>query len=236
MRVALKISYNGTHFLGSQTQKSSGNTVLGKFEHVLAKLGIEQKVQASGRTDKGVHATAQMCHIDLPDFWSDLGKLKRVLNEMLPPTIHIRSIFEVADDFHARYSAKKRLYRYIIKVGESNPFEESFITFVPSLDHKELREKIKLFEGEHDFAFFMKSGSDVKSSVRVVYRAFCYEYKGVIVLCFEANGFLRSQIRMMVGALLTRTSQEIVESLGCKKKYKIKPAPSNGLYLARISY
>jgi tRNA pseudouridine38-40 synthase len=236
MRVALKVSYNGTHFFGSQTQKSSANTVLGKLEHVLAKLGIEQKVQASGRTDKGVHATGQICHIDLPDFWDDLGKLKRVLNEMLPTTIHIRSIYEVADDFHARYSAKKRLYRYIIKVGESNPFEESFITFIPSLNYEELQEKIKLFEGEHDFAFFMKSGSDIKSSVRVIYRAFCYEYKGAIVLCFEANGFLRSQIRMMVGALLSRTSQEIIECLGCKKKHKIKPAPSNGLYLARIGY
>lgn len=236
MRVALKIAYNGTHFLGSQTQKSSTNTVLGKLEHVLTKLGIEQKIQASGRTDKGVHATAQICHIDLPPFWSDLGKLKRVLNEMLPPTIHIRSVFQVADDFHARYSAKKRLYRYIIKVGESNPFEEGFITFVPALDTQELRKKIKLFEGEHDFAFFMKSKSDTKSSVRTIYRAFCYEYKDAIILCFEANGFLRSQIRMMVGALLSRTSTEIQECLQCKKKHKIKPAPSNGLYLARITY
>lgn len=236
MRVSLKISYNGTHFLGSQVQSKTKNTILGQIEHILYKLGIEQKVQASGRTDKGVHATGQVCHIDLPPFWEDLAKLKRVMNEMLTPSIHIRSIQEVADDFHARYSAKKRLYRYILKEGESNPFEEQFITFVPSLDFRSLEKNIKLFEGTHDFAFFMKSGSDIQSSVRTIYRAFCYEYKGAIVLCFEANGFLRSQIRMMVGALLARTSKEIQECLGCKKKHKIKPAKSNGLYLARISY
>lgn len=236
MRVALKVSYNGTHFLGSQVQSKTKNTILGQIEHILHKLGIEQKVQASGRTDKGVHATGQVCHIDLPPFWEDLAKLKRVMNEMLTSSIHIRSIQEVADDFHARYGAKKRLYRYILKEGESNPFEEQFITFMPSLDFARFKKNITLFEGTHDFAFFMKSGSDIQSSVRTIYRAFSYEYKGVIVLCFEANGFLRSQIRMMVGALLTRTSQEIVESLGCKKKHKIKPAPSNGLYLARISY
>lgn len=236
MRVALKISYNGTHFLGSQTQTQSKNTILGKIEHVLAKLGIEQRVQASGRTDKGVHATAQVCHIDLPPFWEDLGKLERVMNEMLPPTIHVRSIQKVSDDFHARYSAKKRLYRYILKEGNSNPFEESFITFIPTLDFAQIQEKIKLFEGTHDFAFFMKSGSEIKSSIRTIYKAFAYRYKGRIVLCFEANGFLRSQIRMMVGALLTRSSEEIQACLECKIKYKIKPAKSNGLYLARISY
>ena len=202
MRCALTIAYDGTNFLGSQTQKSSSNTVLGNLERVLSALGINSKITASGRTDKGVHATAQVCHIDLPDFWSDLKKLKKVLNEMLPPSIKVRFVKKVDAEFHARYSAKKRVYRYIIKNSKSNPFETNFITFLDSVNFSEIEQNIKLFIGEHDFAYLMKTGSDTKSSRRVIYKAFAYKYKGYIVLNFEANGFLRSQIRLMVGALL----------------------------------
>ncbi len=236
MRCALTIAYNGRDFLGSQAQKSSPNTILGNLERVLYKIGIESKIVASGRTDRGVHATGQVCHIDLAPFWSDLVKLKRVLNRMLPPTIEIKSIREVEIAFHARYSAKKRVYRYIIKESKSNPFEDSFITFLDSFDFKSVEQNIKLFIGEHDFAYFMKSGSDTKSSKRVIYRAFIYKYKEYIILNFEANGFLRSQIRLMVASLLKLNNQEIREQLESKKIYKIKPAPSNGLYLAKIKY
>ncbi len=236
MRCALTIAYNGANFLGSQTQKSSKNTVLGQLEHVLHQLNIEFRVVASGRTDRGVHATGQVCHIDLPQFWRDLEKLKCTLNGILPPSIHIKKIKAVDDDFHARYSAKKRVYRYIIKEGESNPFEDSFVTFLDNFDFYEIQNKIKLFRGEFDFKQFMKTGSDIKSTTRVIYRAFAYKHKGFIILNFEANGFLRSQIRLMVGALLTLNSDKITEQLTCKKKHKIKPAPSNGLYLAKIKY
>jgi tRNA pseudouridine38-40 synthase len=236
MRCALTIAYNGTDFLGSQTQKSSANTILGQLENVLHKLHIESKITASGRTDKGVHATGQVCHIDLPIFWSDLKKLKKVLNEMLPSSIYIKNIKEVKNDFHARYNAKKRVYRYIIKEGERSPFEENFITFLESVDFEKIEKNIKLFQGSFDFKYFMKSGSAVKTTTRVIYKAFAYRYKEYIILNFEANGFLRSQIRLMVGALLSLNEQEIKEQLRCKKKYKTKPAKSNGLYLAKIKY
>ncbi len=236
MRCALIIAYNGTTFLGSQTQKSSKNTVLGELEHVLSQLNIDSKVVASGRTDRGVHATGQVCHIELPLFWSDLDKLKKVLNEMLPASILVKSVKAVGDDFHARYSAKKRVYRYIIKESSKDPFKDSFVTLLESVDFSKLEQNIKLFEGDHDFKFFMKSGSDVKSTKRIIYKAFAYKHKGYIVLNFEANGFLRSQIRMMVGALLALDAPEIKEQLLCKKNHKIKPAKSNGLYLAKIKY
>ncbi|MDD5157110.1 tRNA pseudouridine(38-40) synthase TruA [Sulfurimonas sp.] len=236
MRCALTISYNGTNFLGSQTQKSSQNTILGALRHTLNKLHIDSEAVASGRTDKGVHATGQVCHLDLPPFWNDLEKLKRVLNEMLPNSIYVKKIKKVDEQFHARYSAKKRLYRYIIKHGQSNPFEDDFVTFLDSVDFEEIKEKIKLFCGEFDFKQFMKSGSDVKTTNRTIYRAFAYKHKECIVLTFEANGFLRSQIRLMVGALLKLNTNEIRDKLECKKNYKIKPAPANGLYLAKIKY
>ncbi|MDT8337928.1 MAG: tRNA pseudouridine(38-40) synthase TruA [Sulfurimonas sp.] len=236
MRCALVLAYNGTNFLGSQTQKSSKNTILGQLEHALSNLNIESKITASGRTDRGVHATGQVCHIDLPPFWSDLEKLKKALNEMLPPSILVKSVKAVDDDFHARYSAKKRVYRYIIKESGKNPFEESFVTFLESVDFSKLEKNIKLFVGKHDFKYFMKSGSDVKSTQRVIYKAFAYKHHGYIILHFEANGFLRSQIRLMVGALLALDADKIKEQLSCKRNHKIKPAKSNGLYLAKIKY
>ncbi len=236
MRCALTIAYNGTTFLGSQSQKESNNTILGNLSHILSQINIDSKITASGRTDKGVHATGQVCSIDIPQFWSDLDKLKRVLNEMLTPHIRVKSIKAVDDDFHARYSAKRRVYRYIIKKSQSNPFENDFITFLEDVDFDKIQTNIALFKGEHDFKQFMKSGSDVKTTDRVIYKAFAYRYKGYIVLNFEANGFLRSQIRLMVGALLKLNSYELIEQLECKKNHKIKPAPCNGLYLAKIKY
>lgn len=236
MRCALTIAYDGTHFLGSQTQKESKNTILGNLENILNKLGIDSKIIASGRTDKGVHATGQVCHIDIPNFWNDLKRLKKVLNEMLPSSIEVKEVKEVSDDFHARYGARKRVYRYIIKDFKSNPFEDNYVSFIDGVDFERIKRNIKFFIGEHDFKYFMKTGSDSKSSVRSVYKAFAYKYKGYIILNFEANGFLRAQIRLMVGSLLKLESNEIQEQLKCKKNYKVKPAISNGLYLSKIKY
>ncbi|WP_324172953.1 tRNA pseudouridine(38-40) synthase TruA [Sulfurimonas sp.] len=236
MRCALTLSYDGTHFLGSQTQKSSNNTILGNLQKVLLQLSIDSKIIASGRTDKGVHATGQVCHIDLPAFWTDLKKLKKVLNEMLPPSIKVKNIIKVNEQFHARYSAKRRVYRYIMKESKSNPFEENYITFLNSINFDEIQKNIKLFLGEHDFSNFKKTGSDTKSNIRVIYKASVYKHKKYIVLNFEANGFLRSQIRLMVGALLKLDASKIIALLNCEKDFKIKPAPSNGLYLSKIKY
>ncbi|MDD3476054.1 MAG: tRNA pseudouridine(38-40) synthase TruA [Sulfurimonas sp.] len=236
MRCALIIAYNGTNFLGSQSQKESKNTVLGALDLALKKINIQTKIVASGRTDRGVHATGQVCHIDVPQYWSDITKLEHALQKVLPTSILIKKIKVVDDTFHARYSAKKRVYRYIIKVGKSNPFEDDFITFIDEIDLFEVQKKIKLFYGTFDFKFFMKSGSDIKSTTRVIYRAFAYKHKDFIVLNFEANGFLRTQIRLMVGALLSLNKDEILDQLECRVKHKIKPAKSNGLYLSKIKY
>lgn len=236
MRCSLVVAYNGTNFLGSQIQKETPNTIFGNLENVLSKLGIEYKVIASGRTDKGVHATGQVCHIDLPTFWTDIKKLKKVLNQMLPPSIQVKRIKIVSDEFHARYSAKKRVYRYIIKNSKSTPFENDFITFLEVVNFNQIQDNIQSFIGEYDFKNFMKTGSDINSTTRVIYKAFAYMYKDYIILNFEANGFLRSQIRLMVGALLNLSSTQIQEMLLNKNIYKIKPAPANGLYLAKIKY
>ena len=236
MKVAFTLAYNGTHFLGSQTQRESNNTILGNVTQVFQALGIKEKIVASGRTDKGVHATGQVCHITLPKYWSDLKKLQRTMNKMLPSSIMVRSIKPVDDTFHARYSAKRRVYRYIIKTCQSNPFEAYFVTFLPTIDMQSVFKNIGLFEGRHDFSGFMKTGSEVSSTERIIYKAFAYKHKGHYVLYFEANGFLRSQIRLMVGALLELNAAQIEEKLTKVKEHKVRPAPPNGLYLAKIKY
>ncbi len=236
MRVKLTFSYDGTDFFGSQTQKHTSKTVLGTLTHVLRKLGVNSIPVASGRTDSGVHASAQVCHLDLPPFWSDLKKLKETLNTMLPSSIHIRRITRVSDDFHARYSAKSRLYRYVLSTKESSPFSSRYVTHMPEADFEKICQNIKIFEGKHDFEYFQKKGSDVKTTTREIYKAFAYKHKEYIILCFEANGFLRSQVRLMCGALLTLEAKHIEEMLQKEEKHKIKPVPPQGLYLAKIKY
>jgi len=241
MRVKITISYNGALFMGSQPQKSEPNTVLGHITNALRSLKIDEKPIASGRTDRGVHATGQVLHVDLPSYWSDLDKLKRSLGFQLPPSIHVKRVDLVDDDFHARYSAKKRVYRYILCEDEPNPFEESFVTFTNKLDIETIKDAIQLFEGTHNFEMFKKSGSEVKSYERTIYKAFAYRHKKYLLLHFEANGFLRSQIRLMVGFLLAISAKEqskvtLQEQITCKQQYHRKLAPHNGLYLAKIKY
>ena len=236
MRIKLTLAYDGTEFFGSQVQKQTDKTVIGTLAHVLKQLGVMEIPVASGRTDSGVHATRQVCHLDLPPFWSDTEKLRNTLNRMLPSSIHIRRIEEADAAFHARYSAKRRIYRYLISTKESSPFSSRYITHMQNIDFDRIRENIKLFKGEHDFAYFQKTGSDVKTTTRKIYKTFAYKHKDTIILYFEANGFLRSQVRLMCGALLQLEAEEIAKMLTKEQKFKIKPVPPQGLYLAKIKY
>ncbi len=236
MRIKLTIAYDGTDFYGSQIQNQTDKTVIGTLHKALQKVGISSIPIASGRTDRGVHATAQVCHLDLPDFWSDCSTLMPKLNRILPSSLQIKRIERVADDFHARYNAKSRVYRYILSTDTPSPFTSRYVTYMQNIDIEVLQKKILLFEGIHDFSSFCKTGSDVHTYVREIYRAFVYKHKNYIILHFEANGFLRAQIRMMVAALLECDVTTIKAMLAHTSSKRIKPAPSNGLYLAKIKY
>ncbi len=243
MRVKITLSYDGSSYLGSQSQITSENTIMGVFYIALKKLQIdESKITASGRTDRGVHAFNQVFHIDLPLFWNSTIKLKTALNHQLPLSVHVKKVEKVDDNFHARYSTKRRAYRYILSQDEPNPFEVKYVTFIKEPLHVEiLNEAMRHFMGEHNFEMFKKNGSEVKNFVRTIYKAYAYEYRGKIVLYFEANGFLYSQIRLMVAFILkinsnSLTCKDLDEQLSCKKVHNTRPAPSNGLYLAKIFY
>ena len=181
-------------------------------------------------------------HCEIPNFWYDLKKLKQHLQFQLPDTIKIRQLKQADPDFHSRYSAKRRAYRYILCDEESNPFESPFITFTSNkIDISRLKEAISLFEGTHDFKMFRKSGSANGSDIRTIYKTRVYTYQNKTVLYFEANGFLRSQVRLMVAFLLKindgrLTTNQLQEQIENKKTHNTKPAPPNGLYLSNIIY
>lgn len=241
MRVKITLQYNGTGFFGSQVQKETKQTVMGVVQHAFHRLGIDTSPVASGRTDKGVHATGQVVHCDLPEYWHDTVKLKTMINRHLPPSVRIRSIKRVAPDFHARFSATRRVYRYIFSEAEPTPFEWDFVTFTAPLDLEKINDAMETYLGSHDFVKFKKTGSETAHDRRTIFKAFAYRHRGKVVFTFEGNSFLRSQIRMMVGFLLLinsgkRTKGDLVEQLACRADFKIKPAPHNGLYLAKIKY
>ncbi|MGD9969008.1 MAG: tRNA pseudouridine(38-40) synthase TruA [Sulfuricurvum sp.] len=240
-RAKITLSYNGAAFMGFQSQTTTENTVVGVLTSALKRIGIDHTPIGSGRTDRGVHATRQVVHVDLPPYWKDYRKLREMLNLQIPSSIRIRRIESANDDFHARYSARVRSYRYILKSGEANPFEADFVTFVPRLNEESIIDAIRIFEGEHDFDLFKKTGSDTTHYVRTIFRAYAYRRHGYLILRFDANGFLRSQIRLMVGFLLRisegkASPEQLVEQLACRCRHSSDLAPHNGLYLSRVNY
>jgi len=240
MRVKAVISYDGSQYQGFQKQKSTKKTISSAIEEALSSLQIDSPIVGSGRTDTGVHATGQVIHFDLPDFWNDLEKLKLHLNRKLTD-ISFKHISLAADDFHARFSAKKRVYRYVFKTQKPSVFEHKYISYYEAFDPALLISALKIFEGEHDFNFFHKTGTVTHTTIRKIYRTDYVERNGYHFIYFQANGFLRSQVRMMVDAAMLcargeMSERQLPEQLECPKKYTTQLAPPEGLYLAKIIY
>lgn len=242
MRVFAILAYDGAYFEGFQQQKHTPNTVMGRLIEGLKTLHIHTRPSGSGRTDRGVHGLGQVVHIDLPSFWSDLKKLQERLNEHLHPHAHIKRIFEVPSFAHARFSAASRTYRYIVDTGPYSPFLHPYRLFysTPPPLYK-LQEAFSLFQGVHDFNHFKKSGSPTSHTIRYIQQATVYKWRGHIVFRVQGNGFLRSQVRLMVAAALAYGEGKItlaalraqLANQACTFR---TPVPPNGLYLARISY
>lgn len=240
MRVKAVIAYDGSHYFGFQKQTSTNKTITYEIETALHSLNIHTKIVGSGRTDAGVHASGQVIHFDIPPYWSDLQKLKLNLNRKLND-IYIKHITSVSDDFHARFSAKRRIYRYVFKTSRVSVFEKRYISQYGLFDTELLKEALHAFEGKHDFDYFRKTGTDTHSSIREIYSAKYIQKQGYHYIYFEANGFLRSQVRMMVDVAMQCANKTLFlhalqEQLSCTVKHSTKLAPAEGLYLARIIY
>ena len=240
MNLKFVVAYDGSLFQGSQKQPN-GLTIEDKLLKAFKKINIDTNIVLSGRTDKEVHATGQVFNCIIPDFWTDFKKLKDVLNRNLPSSIKISNISKVSDEFHARFHAKKRDYRYLITTKPTTPFNDKFITYVEKIDEELLKIAIKEFIGIYDFKYFHKTGSDKEQTKREIYNTQFYKYKDIYVFKFTANSYLRSQIRLMVGFLLAindkkLTIEDLRNQLRLKKHIFKTPIKANGLYLSKIKY
>ena len=239
-KIIFTISYNGSNYYGSQIQPDK-ITIQSKVEEVFKILNIDTTLEFSGRTDKGVHAFRQSISSLIPNYWDDLDKLKTTMNKLLPNSIYIRKINYVEQSFHARFSAKKREYRYLITSKKLTPFNSDFISHYDIIDETKISEAIKYFIGIHDFEYFAKKGSDPISYVREIYDIKFYKHKDFYVLNFKANSYLRSQIRMMVDFIMKisqgkLTTNDLKMQLNKEKLISWTLAPANGLYLSKIHY
>lgn len=242
-RIKITLSYDGNFFSGFQRQKDNTKhrTVAGTIEEALKHLNIHTSITGAGRTDAGVHAFGQVAHLDIPSFWSDREKLLYHLNASLHPHIHIKQIIPVSDDFHARFSAQKRLYRYVLYDGAYQPFLSHYALHVKPIESKKIDTYAKLFEGFHNFSFFKKEGGGKTKEERTIFKAGAYRYNNVIVIYFLGDAFLRSQVRMMCHMILkvyegVLRPEDIIEQRDKQAKHSSTLAPACGLYLSRIYY
>ena len=240
MRVKAVIAYRGEKFYGFQRQKSTTQTVTQAIEEALISLHIDSPIVGSGRTDAGVHATGQVIHIDLPHFWIDTARLKDALNSKLK-YISFRTISIVDESFHARFSATRRIYRYIFSPQTVSIFHTDTIAHIPIVNIDKLEEALSEFEGRHDFSYFIKSGSETKDNIRTVYKSRLIKRDHYHYIYMEGNGFLRAQVRMMIGAALEVANdkisiEELRDQLRLRNIYTRKLVPPQGLYLAKVLY
>jgi tRNA pseudouridine38-40 synthase len=187
-----------------------------------------------------VHALNQSIDFLIPKYWQNISKLKDSLNNIIHPHIHIKKINFVNTDFHSRFHAIKRSYRYVI-INQYNPFNANYTYYKKELNIKKIQKAIKLFEGIHNFEYFSKTGSEVNSFIREIYKTDVISYKNYVIIKFIGNGFLRSQVRMMTQFLID-ISDEIysIEELNLQitkqKKVSTKLISPTGLYLERVFY
>src|SRR5438067_2494848 len=240
MRLKLVIAYDGRPFRGWQSQ-AGGNTVQDFLQGAFAKIcGQRIVIHGAGRTDTGVHAFAQCAHVDVPQ--REIDWLS-ALNANLPREIRVVRCTKARENFHARFSAKGKVYTYRIwNAAILSPFELSRAWHFPtSLDFGAMKQAASHFAGTHDFAAFAANrGKPETNTVRTIYKIALRQRGPLITLTFDGSGFLYKMVRMMTGALV-RVAQGRVEprSIATLLTGKTKAAfvaPAEGLYLTRVRY
>lgn len=246
MRYLITFAYDGSKYKGYQKQPRV-KTIQGELERALKEINNDKQVDvsASGRTDAKVHAYNQKAHFDL-DIKITCDKLKQALNNLIPGDIYVKSVVEVKDDFHARFNVKAKEYIYKINMGEYNPLEKDYVyQYNKRLDLVEMERALKYLEGEHDFKSFSKADDEKEDYVRTIIQTnIIREIKDVnhFTISFLGTGFLRYQVRNMVGLLIEigegkRKSEDILEILEAKDRRKAGiTAPGEGLYLKDVFY
>ena len=244
-RYQLLIEYVGTNFRGWQIQKK-GSTIQGLIQEKLTKL-LKQKIilNGSGRTDRGVHAIGQSAHFDCENEIKDLTKFLKSINFFLNDKgIAIKKIKKRSNNFHSRFSAKQRIYKYIIFNQISEPMIEKkrgwHVRKILDLDL--IKKGAKKLEGTHDYSTFRASSCHAKSPIKTIKSVKIKSTKNRIEIQFRSQSFLQQQVRSMVGCLKylgerkwdLKTFDRIFKSK--KRVLCAPPAPPEGLFLVRVIY
>lgn len=242
--IKLVIEYDGKDFNGWQKQPNKLN-IQGTIEQAIEEItGEEVELNASGRTDAGVHAFGQVANFktnsNIPT-----EKIAIALNSNLKKSIRIISAEEVDERFHSRLTCKQKTYRYVINNSElSSAIYRNLETHIPQkLNVEKMKQAIKYFEGEHDFKAFKASGTSSKSSVRTIYKTEIIEMpNNRIYIELTGNGFLYNMVRIISGTLVEvglekiepDDIQKIIDSQD--RNLAGKTLPPNGLYLVNVEY
>ncbi len=251
----LKISYDGTRYYGWEHQPGK-DTIQGKIELVLSKMmGLDPapeeffgenapvEVIASGRTDAGVHAKAQVANTYL-DTNLSAEEIRDYLNTYLPDDIAVTDVKEVSERFHARYNAVGKTYQYTCFDGPVKPvFNRKYYTYLETpVDVDAMQKAAEYLAGEHDFKSFCGNPKMKKSTVRVVDKIEIKRNKGYIYFTFHGTGFLQNMVRILVGTLLEvgagrMTPGDMPNILEAKDRKVAGPtAPAKGLCLVKVDY
>lgn len=239
MKYLLTITYNGTNFAGFQRQKKGERTIQEELEKAL-KILLKQDINvvASGRTDSGVHAYNQVCHIEC-DEMLDFYKFVRSMNGILPDDVKVKSIKETK--LHARFSAKSKTYLYKMYISDIDlPLYDNFLRVPSTIDFYGMKQASEILIGEHDFANFCASGSEVQSTVRTIYDIKWKKIGEELHFYITGNGFLYKMVRNIVGLLIELGKGKIDSKQfkeyafgGLNKKFT---APAKALYLYKVKY
>lgn len=242
-RYLLTIEYDGEDFCGWQRQDNA-ISVQQTLEEAFFKL-CHQKVtlEASGRTDAGVHAISQAAHVDLTTT-IPAEKIPYAINTYLPDSVKVMSCRVVPDDFHARFFAKKKtyLYKFYISPHLRPNYRKTHYQINYDLDVDKMKAAANKLVGEHDFKGFMAAGSSVENTVRTIYSLTIKQDNEFFEIEVTGNGFLYNMVRIIVGTLLyvgcgklTLDDIDSIIKTGNRKLAGIT-VPAHGLYLKSVEY
>lgn len=242
-RIKLTIEYDGSQYSGWQKQPNQ-KTIQGEIEEAIFRaIGQNVSVFGSGRTDAGVHAYNQTAHFDL-GVPVPVSKLKDILNSVLPLDITIKDAIEVNNDFHARFSIKRKTYLYKIYNGEEKKsFLASRMAHVKKpLDEQKMQEIANLLIGCHDFRGFCSANTCVTDFVREIFDIKVQREENYIFVTVTGNGFLYNMVRIIVGTLVDFSFDKLTledVKIALEKGERAKSGqtmPPFGLYLKETIY
>lgn len=243
MRIALGLEYDGSHFCGWQSQPSACG-VQDALERALSEIaGTGVRVHAAGRTDTGVHALSQVIHFDTTAIRPESAWV-RGANALLPDSVSVLWARQVNDDFHARFSAQERRYRYLLLNHPVRPglFNGKIGWFHVPLDVDLMRRGAAYLIGEHDFSAFRAAGCQARSPVKQLRELALARRGDILVFDLAANGFLHHMVRNIVGCLVyvgkKRYPPEWIGELLAKAD-RTRAAPTfapDGLYFSGVGY